>query len=767
MRNFYLLFAMMFVAVSAFGQARIDTKQQIKDDGKKAIYLNNITYDRGVIEDCPANSLGSQPYSDPSTAVTSELSVGISAATEFSTIGGTIETVHVWMASLYYDGSTWSECTPDDPYTVNVYFLENNGGVPGDTLHSFTDVTGTVVDAGVQLFDAYAAYFLSVDLGSSVDMHNGFMLVEGTTASDCWFMWIDSGDGDGSAYQYNSDSLEWAALDNPGTYCLEGVAPSCAAPSNVELINPTDTGLTVSWDQIGTPDSWDIEVVETGVTPTGTPTEAGIVDNPYTISGLTAGTHYDVYIRSNCGGDTYSIWSGPVTAVTSNCDPADKCSYVVDMVDDYEDGWNGGALQFVEDGLTVAEVTLDAGGSGTAYADICDAASVDVVFVAGDYPAEIGFTISDPYGIELHTSAIGDFAAEDDGTTVFSFTGDCTEPACPAPEDLTATAGLNSADLEWTETGTADTWNVEWGPVGFTQGDGTLEEGVTDNPYTLDGLDAATMYDFYVQADCGGDGTSLWAGPYTFTTECEVISSYPFHEGFESAVPPACWLALDEDADGFNWMQIDYHVNNGSGAAMSASYDNTELALTPDNYLISPQFDINQANLELGFYAAAVDPDWSEEKFSVMISTSGTEVADFTEVHTETLPAGDSTFNQVIVPLSDYDGELIYIAIRHWDVTDQYQLVIDDFEIDAAVGENMNASESIAVFPNPADNMIYVENAENAQINVMNMVGQVVASKVADSNRESINISDLSEGTYIIRIENGNEVSTQKMNVIR
>ncbi|MFO7879659.1 MAG: choice-of-anchor J domain-containing protein [Bacteroidales bacterium] len=765
MRNFYLLFAMMFVAVSAFGQARIDTRQQIKDDGDKAIYLKNITYERGVIEDCPANSLGSQPYSNPSTAGTSEVSTGYATATEFTTVGGTIETVHLWMASMYNDGSDWSECTPDDPYTVNVYFMENNGGVPGDTLHSFTDVTGTVVDAGVQLFDAYTAYFLSVDLGSSVDMQNGFLLVEGTTASDCWLMWIDTGDGNGTAFQY--DGTEWGASDQPFTYCLEGTPPACASPSNLDLINITDVSMTLSWDQLGTPDSWDIEVVESGVAPTGTPTETGIIDNPYTITGLTAATTYDVYIRSNCGGGTYSEWAGPVTEMTSNCDPADQCAYTVDMVDEYGDGWNGGALQFVEDGVVVGEATLDAGETGTASIDICDAGSVDVIFVAGDWPAEIGFTISDPYGIELYTAAIADFAAEDDGTTVFSFTGDCTAPSCPAPEDLTATAGLNSADLGWTETGTADTWNIEWGPTGFTQGGGTLEEGVMDNPYTLSGLDAATMYDFYVQADCGGDGTSLWAGPYTFTTECEVISSYPFHEGFETAVPPACWLALDEDADGFNWMQIDYHVNNGSGAAMSASWDQTDGALTPDNYLISPQFDINQANLELGFYAAAVDPDWTEEKFSVMISTSGTEVTDFTEVHTETIPAGDSTFNQVIVPLSDYDGELIYIAIRHWDVTDMFQLAIDDFEIDAAVGENMNATENIAVFPNPADNMIYVENAENAQINVMNMVGQVVASKLADSNRVSISIADLAEGTYIIRIENGNEVSTQKLNVIR
>jgi hypothetical protein len=335
---------------------------------------------------------------------------------------------------------------------------------------------------------------------------------------------------------------------------------------------------------------------------------------------------------------------------------------------------------------------------------------------------------------------------------------------CPGPSDLNATGiTTTSADLSWTENGTATAWNIEYGEAGFVQGEGTVVSGVT-NPYTLDGLSSGTAYEFYVQADCD----SWWEGPYLFTTLCDIVATYPYHEGFETMVPPACWIVNDVDGDGYGWSAIDYQVNSGSYAAMSASYDN-DLggALTPDNYLISPQFEINQSNLELGFYVATVDPDWPSEKYSVLVSTTGTNVADFTEIYTETLVAADTVFRQVVLPLSAYDGESIYIAIRHWDVTDMFQMAIDDFEIDAAVGENDNSLSRIAVYPNPANNMVTVENAENAEISIVNMLGQVVAIKVADSNRVSINTADLTEGTYIIRIENGDEVSTQKLNVIR
>ena len=45
-------------------------------------------------------------------------------------------------------------------------------------------------------------------------------------------------------------------------------------------------------------------------------------------------------------------------------------------------------------------------------------------------------------------------------------------------------------------------------------GSGTLVS-VTTNPYVLTGLTPQTVYDFYVQADCGSGVTSAMVGPFT------------------------------------------------------------------------------------------------------------------------------------------------------------------------------------------------------------------------------------------------------------
>ncbi|HXK82459.1 MAG TPA: choice-of-anchor J domain-containing protein [Bacteroidales bacterium] len=338
---------------------------------------------------------------------------------------------------------------------------------------------------------------------------------------------------------------------------------------------------------------------------------------------------------------------------------------------------------------------------------------------------------------------------------------------CPKPTDLTVTdITTNSAVLGWTSS--SDTWNIEWGTLGFTQGEGTLIEGTSDNPYTLSDLDSGTAYEFYVQADCGGGDLSLWAGPFSFTTEyvCDVIDTYPFFEGFETAVPPACWLALDEDGDGYNWTQVpatSHTTHTGDFAAMSQSWDGSPL--TPDNYLITPQLDINADNLELRFWVAAQDPDYPSDKFSVMVSTTGTAPADFTEIYTETLSS--EVWSEVVLSLADYNGELIYIAIRHWDCTDLFQMKLDDFLVDFETGISESVSKNVNLYPNPSTGLVNISSVNGAEISVTNMLGQEVYRTVSTQDVLTIDASTWGQGSYMVRVIENGEVSVMKFNIVK
>ncbi len=92
-------------------------------------------------------------------------------------------------------------------------------------------------------------------------------------------------------------------------------------------------------------------------------------------------------------------------------------------------------------------------------------------------------------------------------------------PTCPEPTDLTSNnLSLTSTEVGWTETGTSTTWNIEYGPIGFTPGSGTLVTGVTTNPFALTGLTSDTEYEFYVQAECDPTNLSSFSGPGSFYT---------------------------------------------------------------------------------------------------------------------------------------------------------------------------------------------------------------------------------------------------------
>jgi hypothetical protein len=89
----------------------------------------------------------------------------------------------------------------------------------------------------------------------------------------------------------------------------------------------------------------------------------------------------------------------------------------------------------------------------------------------------------------------------------------------------------SGATLTWSSSSAA--FNIEVGPMGFTQGTGTQYTSTTTS-YTATGLTQNTYYDAYVMSNCTatGDGTSNWVGPFTFKTECGDQAA-PYATGFE------------------------------------------------------------------------------------------------------------------------------------------------------------------------------------------------------------------------------------------
>jgi len=60
----------------------------------------------------------------------------------------------------------------------------------------------------------------------------------------------------------------------------------------------------------------------------------------------------------------------------------------------------------------------------------------------------------------------------------------------------------------------------------------------------------------------------------------------------------------------------------------------------------------------------------------------------------------------------------------------------------------------LVVFPNPATDRVFVRVTEPTDIAIYNLSGNVMVQKTVTSSQESINISELSSGLYIVRSMN-------------
>ncbi|MBR4646756.1 MAG: fibronectin type III domain-containing protein [Bacteroidales bacterium] len=328
------------------------------------------------------------------------------------------------------------------------------------------------------------------------------------------------------------------------TYCYSyidnlviNLIETCPRPMHVAAIStPSDT-VYLSWDA-GTGNQWDVIYGPVGFDPNDDEAEntvliQGVTDNPYTISELAGGMGYDFYVRTDCDNDDYSEWSSfPASAYPfsyamgiNGSDTVTGCGFNIT-----DDGGPGGNYSnncdytlviYPSDPDSIVTISGTFAGEGTIdYLSVYNGISVDESellqkITSGTSGTVITFgpLVSESGPLTLHFHS--------DGSVVYSgfiATASCMErPSCPRPTHLEVTATTpTSVTLEWVASGEEPSWNIEYGPAGFTQGNGTVDVATT-NPFTVDNLTTGTTYDFYVQADCGSGDESEWTGPVSAT----------------------------------------------------------------------------------------------------------------------------------------------------------------------------------------------------------------------------------------------------------
>ena len=255
-------------------------------------------------------------------------------------------------------------------------------------------------------------------------------------------------------------------------------------------------------------------------------------------------------------------------------------------------------------------------------------------------------------------------------------------PDADAPFDIVIVETFeDGAEISWTAGALETEWNVEWGLPGFVPGTGTeLGSAVVATPdYIITGLDDNEFYDVYVSANCGvGSTAGDWTGN-TFLTLCGAIPGQFFCEDFSStSMTEACWTVLNENGDLDQW-DLNYTINPFAGDQVAMLYTDFN-AGNNDDWLISPRLNLT-GNEVLNFYYR-VQSAGEPNDFQLLLSTTGTNPADFTDTLMFLASYDNIVYQDTTVDLSAFTGD-VYIA---WHVPpgglDGWRLYIDQVCVD-------------------------------------------------------------------------------------
>ena len=197
--------------------------------------------------------------------------------------------------------------------------------------------------------------------------------------------------------------------------------------------------------------------------------------------------------------------------------------------------------------------------------------------------------------------------------------------------------------------------------------------------------------------DVGGQAKMAPSGMY----DPEFVSLF---ESFEEDGIPEGWTTVDADNDGRTWKVFNKSSLEHIGAPffgdqMITSWSWDAEAFDPDNYLISPLLS-DAAELNYWFAMHVNYPD----HYQVLASTTGNDIADFTQVLIDEKPEGlvkIGSENQSIW----YERTLTlpagtkYVAFRHCNSKDNNYILIDNVRIikGTATGIETVAADNKAV----------------------------------------------------------------------
>ncbi|MBU8893879.1 MAG: fibronectin type III domain-containing protein [Bacteroidales bacterium] len=333
---------------------------------------------------------------------------------------------------------------------------------------------------------------------------------------------------------------------------------------------------------------------------------------------------------------------------------------------------------------------------------------------------------------------------ESDASNTANITTDTDTQAPTAP------ANLSSSNI--TSNSVALTWSASTDNVGVTgydvYKDGAYFASTSATSYNVTGLSIATSYAFYVKAKDAAGNISAASSSINVTTLDEVIvvdycDLYSTSARFE-------WI----DVFGLNDLYNTSAANNGYG-------DFTNLTANVS------QGTSYTASLSAGFKRRLyteywnvwidfnIDGEFTSDELVIQGTVANGDVYTATVDIPETATIGQT---RIRAAMSDAGYPAACGSFKYGEVEDYTVNIIAKatFVATAVNGKQLGHDEvkNINLYPNPAKDELTVQIPfDNARVKIINSTGAIVKEIVLNRDENTINISDLVSGLYILSVD--------------
>jgi hypothetical protein len=241
-----------------------------------------------------------------------------------------------------------------------------------------------------------------------------------------------------------------------------------------------------------------------------------------------------------------------------------------------------------------------------------------------------------------------------------------TKISCRVVADIEAdNITTSSADITWTERGTASAWDVVFSATALTdeQLAAATPENVDVASYQATGLTSNTPYYIYVRAHCSDEDQSEWVASQ-FRTECDE-NAIPYSQDFNdytatsyytAGVMPDCWSSVYNGTDAAYSPHI---CNSTSYAPMTGADVNYLFVIASatsdygnDNILILPKVEGGYANRNISFDVRTSNTSSGLLKLGYMSRS------DFIDLTNVSFSSSQESFSYIVPDIVPADAKL-------------------------------------------------------------------------------------------------------------